>query len=70
MAEKSSSTSFWVRAAPKSWSKYATHLFDLIPVLSQIVLNLVKTSLVLGTKLDSCVSRVIKHLGENQGNFC
>ena len=23
-AEKSSSTSFWVRAAPKSWSKYTT----------------------------------------------
>ena len=25
-AEKKVSTSFWVRAAPKSWSKYTTHL--------------------------------------------
>ena len=24
MAEKKASTSFWVRAAPKSWSKYTT----------------------------------------------
>ena len=59
-AEKNVSTSFWVRAAPKSWSKYTTDTNHFFPSFERngVIKNCV-TRLIRGRKLISMTQSLL-----------